>query len=432
MRPPFPGMDPWLEHPARWLGVHNRLITAIADEIVPKVAPRYFVDIEQHTYVSLLGGDPITDRPDIVIGRTKSRRPLPRSLESSASTAVGVLKLEIEVPVKDRIDEWYLEIRDVGTGKLVTVIEVLSPTNKSHVAGRKKYCKKRNRIFGSNTNLIEIDLLRAGKPMPIKAREPVESDYRIMISPSRSRPRAKLLAFGVHQPIPAIPIPLLPKDPEPSLDLNGVLHALYERARFDLRLDYAKPPVPPLSEDDAEWARAIVARRVARRLTRPSGVVIMIPADARLTADLRQCQRPLAGQAALRGDRDAGPGPGHRGGLGLPRRDELRIAPSDPRRGERLRVRRPAGRHRDRRRARADRRPARRPGPDDRRGDGDGRIGPRGPLCAHRAGGEAMMIEGDARRVTIYVGSQDTWHGRNLAAAIVERCRVAGPGRCRP
>jgi PII-like signaling protein len=37
-----------------------------------------------------------------------------------------------------------------------------------------------------------------------------------------------------------------------------------------------------------------------------------------------------------------------------------------------------------------------------------------------------MMIEGPARRLTIYVGSQDTWHGRNLAAAIVERCRALG------
>jgi hypothetical protein len=261
MRPPFPAMDPWLEHPARWLGVHNSLITAIRDELSSKIAPRYFVDIEQHSYLVLLAGKLFLSRPDIIIGRTKSREPLLRPRESGASAAVGVLELDIELPVKDRIDEWYLEIREVGTGKLVTVIEILSPTNKSNVAGRKKYCKKRNRIFGSNTSLIEIDLLRAGKPMPMTTREPVESDYRIMISRSKSRPRGKLLAFGVGQAIPAIPIPLLPKDPEPSLDLNGVLHALYDRARFDLRLDYTKPPVPPLSEEDAEWTRAIVARR---------------------------------------------------------------------------------------------------------------------------------------------------------------------------
>ena len=129
------------------------------------------------------------------------------------SAAVGVLEFDIEVPVKGRIDEWYLEIRDVGTGKLVTVIEVLSPTNKSHGAGRKKYCKKRNRIFGSNTSLIEIDLLRAGKPMPIKTREPVESDYRIMISRGKSRPRAKLLAFGVRAGDPVDPDPAAAEGP---------------------------------------------------------------------------------------------------------------------------------------------------------------------------------------------------------------------------
>ena len=261
MRPPFPGMDPWLEHPARWLGVHNRLFAAIADEIVPKVAPRYFVDIEQHTYVTLFGGDPITDRPDIIVGRTKSGKPLTRSTESNEATAVGVLKLKIEVPIKDRIDEWFLEIRDVGTGKRVRVIEVLSPTNKSHSLGRKKYCKKRNRILDSHTNPIEIDLLRAGKPMRIRAPEPVEVDYRLMISPSKSRPTADLLAFSMRGPIPVIPIPLLPNESEPTRDLNGVLHALYDRARFDLRIDYSIPPEPPLTEDDAEWARAIVARQ---------------------------------------------------------------------------------------------------------------------------------------------------------------------------
>jgi hypothetical protein len=254
MRPPFPGMDPWLEHPARWLGVHNSLIVAISDELVPKVAPNYYVDIEQHVYLILIDGD-------VLLSRTRSHKTVQRPLESVRAAAVGVLELDVALPIRDRVEEWYFEVHEVGTGKLVTVIEVLSPTNKSHSAGRKKYCKKRNRILGSKTNLIEIDLLRAGKPMPITTREPVETDYRIMISRSPSRPRAKLLAFGMRQPIPAIPIPLLPKDPEPSLELNGVLHALYDRARFDLRLDYARPPVSPLNEDDAGWARAIVARR---------------------------------------------------------------------------------------------------------------------------------------------------------------------------
>ena len=257
MRPPFPGMDPWLEHPDLWLGVHNRLIAAISDEIVPKVAPRYFVAVEQHAYLVPIHGDRVTGRPDLLVSRTRSRRRLPVPSGPEASVGAGVLELDVEVPVKERVEEWYLKIKRVGTGKVVTVIEVLSPTNKSHRPGRKQYLRKRGHILGSNTNLVEIDLLRKGKPMPI--RQPVESDYRILISRGQSRPRARLLAFGVRQPIPVIPIPLLPKDSEPTLDLNTVLHALYERARFDLQLDYANPPEPPLDKKDAAWARAIVS-----------------------------------------------------------------------------------------------------------------------------------------------------------------------------
>jgi hypothetical protein len=167
----------------------------------------------------------------------------------------------VEVPVEIPVDHWYLEVRLAGTGRLVTVIEVLSPWNKSPGRGRRDYLKKRRHTFQTRTSLVEIDLLRGGRPMPLEPRQPVESDYRILISRGASRPRARLYAFGVRQPIPAIPIPLLPEDPEPSLELNAVVHALYDRARFDLRLDYTSPPVPPLGEEDAAWARAIVTNR---------------------------------------------------------------------------------------------------------------------------------------------------------------------------
>ena len=111
--------------------------------------------------------------------------------------------------------------------------------------------------MASRTSLVEIDLLRAGIPMPLR-RKAARSDYRIVISRGATRPRAKLAAFNMRQPIPSIPIPLLPEDGEPDLDLGNVFHALYDRARFDLRLNYAKPPVPPLSKGAMGWARSIV------------------------------------------------------------------------------------------------------------------------------------------------------------------------------
>jgi Protein of unknown function (DUF4058) len=258
MRPPFPGMDPWLELPALWLDVHNSLITAIRDDLASRLAPRYYVGVEQHTYVTSAAGDVAAIRPDVLMGRTASRKRISAALAPTAA-GVGVVEMDVEVPVEIQVEEWYLEIRLVGTSKLVTVIEVLSPWNKSAGPGRKEYLRKRRHIFKTRTSLVEIDLLRCGKPMPLSTRQPVVSDYRILVSRGASRPRAKLYAFGVRQPVPAIPIPLLPKDPEPALDLNAVLHALYERARFDLRLDYAQPTVPPLSEDDAAWARNIIS-----------------------------------------------------------------------------------------------------------------------------------------------------------------------------
>jgi hypothetical protein len=253
-------MDPWLEHPVLWPGVHNRLITAIADDLTARVSPRYYVGVEQHAYVTSATGDLAIIRPDVLVGRSRSRKRIPAPGEPAVA-GVGILAMDVEVPVEIQVEDWYLEIRLVGTSRLVTVIEVLSPWNKSPGQGRKEYLRKRKHIFKTRTSLVEIDLLRGGRPMPLTIRHPVESDYRILVSRAVSRPRAKLYPFGVRQEIPAIPIPLLPKDPEPSLELNTVLHALYERARFDLVLDYTHPPVPPLEEEDAAWARAIASDR---------------------------------------------------------------------------------------------------------------------------------------------------------------------------
>ena len=243
MRPPFPGMDPWLEHPAIWPDVHNSLIAAIRDELVPRIAPKYYVGLEQRVYALEPGELIFVGRPDIVMGRPASVDVAYEPVEAEESTAVGVL--DVEVPTNDKLQEWYLEIHDVETGTLVTALEILSPFNKIHAEGREEYIKKRKRIFGSMTNLVEIDLLRAGEPMPLE-RKPPRTDYRILVSRGATHPKAKLSTFNVRQPIPSIPIPLLPEDDEPDLDLGAVLHALYDRARFDLRLNYAKPPVPPL------------------------------------------------------------------------------------------------------------------------------------------------------------------------------------------
>jgi len=256
MKSPFPGMDPYLEHPALWPDVHNRLIAAISDAVAPSIAPRYYVGLERRAFLLTPDDVVFIGRPDIaIVPRRPSLDPYETPI-SSGGTSTAVL--DVGLPTDDQEEQSYLEVREVKTGLLVTVLEILSPVNKLHIDGRRQYEEKRNLILRSRTNLIEIDLLRAGEPMTMVGG-PEPGGYRILVSRGWKRPRAKLYAFDVRAPIPTFPLPLLPEDGEPDVDLNAIFHGVYERARFDLRLDYQVPPVPPLSEPDAEWSRGLIA-----------------------------------------------------------------------------------------------------------------------------------------------------------------------------
>jgi hypothetical protein len=246
-------MDPYLEHPAIWQDVHNSLIAAMRDVLSPLVAPRYYVALERRAYLLTPDDIVFVGRPDLSVATKSPMIAIAPTLQNN-----GVL--EIELPINEEIGLDYLEIHEVVSGQLITVIELLSPTNKINQEGRQQYLQKRLQTLRTRTNLIEIDLLRAGEPMPFVSR-PLQSDYRILISRSHQRPRGQLHYFNLRQAIPSFSVPLLPGESEPVLDLNTILHDLYARARFDLRLDYTKTPVPPLSVEDDAWAKTLRTSR---------------------------------------------------------------------------------------------------------------------------------------------------------------------------
>ena len=255
MPSPFPGMDPYLEHPALWPDVHNSLLAAVRDSVAPDVAPRYYVALERRTYVLKPDDLVFIGRPDVaVVQRQEGASP------RTQLAAVGAAVLEVDVPMADEVEEVFLEVREVTTGRCITVLELLSPVNKLSSRGRETYIEKRTEVLRTRTNLVEVDLLRAGEPMPVVG-PPVVSDYRILVSRGSRRPHAQLYAWSLRQPIPTFVLPLLKDDAEPTVDLGAVLHALYDRARFDLRLDYTQPPVPALAEEDAAWARSLATSR---------------------------------------------------------------------------------------------------------------------------------------------------------------------------
>ena len=144
----------------------------------------------------------------------------------------------------------------------MTVIEILSPTNKLPGEGRRRYEKKRAQVLGSSTNLVEYDLLRAGEPMPMGAHP--SSHYRILVSREWERYRAQLYPFNLAEAVPEIPIPLRRGEDEPTLVVGELLAKIYDEVHYELRVDYAGEPDPPFAPGDAEWAYGVL-REAERR-----------------------------------------------------------------------------------------------------------------------------------------------------------------------
>jgi hypothetical protein len=235
-------MDPYLENPEFWPEVHSRLIIAIADAIAPQLRPKYRVAVEKRIYQMADEDSVLVGIPDVVVGRS-----LTTEKSSNIAVAAPAAKpLIVNIPIPEEVREAYLEVREVSTGEVVTAIEVLSPKNKRPGEGRKSYQSKREKILSNFTNLVEIDLLRSGEPMPILGE--IQSDYRILVSRSEFRPKAELYAFGLQQNIPAFLLPLRQGDIEPTVDLQVLMQGVYDRAGFDLAIDYSREPIP-LDED---------------------------------------------------------------------------------------------------------------------------------------------------------------------------------------
>jgi Protein of unknown function (DUF4058) len=254
---PFPGMDPYLEHPTLWPGVHNGLIAALQLALAPQLRPRYYVAIEERLYLTELDERVFIRRPDLaIVGQPEA--------ETALKPAPPVFSvLTVQVPLPAEVRETYLEVRETGTDYVLAVLEILSPTNKRPGHGRRLYEDKRMEVLASRTHLVEIDLVRAGEPMPIMGNGRA-SDYRILVSRGDCRPNATLYTFGVRQPIPLFALPLKRVDQEPTVDMGRILHDLYDRASYDLRLNYKGAADPPLPSAEAAWADQLLRQKGLR------------------------------------------------------------------------------------------------------------------------------------------------------------------------
>lgn len=255
MLSPFPGMDPFIET-GNWPGFQTLLIGEIVTALVPQVRPRYAVLPEQRVYVESVADDPREIRPDVAVARSPYAKEAAGGV-AQETVSVVVTQYAITIPLPQ--EEPFIEIRLLPGHELVTVIEVLSPSNKRDGAdGRQEYLKKRNEILRSKVHLVEIDLLRGGLRPPTDQPLKSGTDYCVLVHRAPERPFAKAHEWTLRDRLPIVPIPLANGDSDASLNLQKAFELVYERGGYDYLVDYGQPLWPELDERDAVWVRRLL------------------------------------------------------------------------------------------------------------------------------------------------------------------------------
>jgi Protein of unknown function (DUF4058) len=253
MPSPFPGMDPYLEDPGLWPDVHHEIITSIREQLLSRLGLRYYVRIEERIYISD-DEDPGREviLPDVRVGQ-RPKASGPALLPGASSVAVAE-PIVIDTLLDDEIHEPFLAVIDRDDRHVVTVIEVLSPTNKvAGSRGRTSFREKRAEILSSPSHWVEIDLLRTGTPS-VPRQMLSRGDYFVSLSRAGERRHTFVWPMSLTERLHGVRIPLQDKDPDVSLDLQAVLDSAYDRAGYNRIIDYGQSPRVPLSPEHAAWA----------------------------------------------------------------------------------------------------------------------------------------------------------------------------------
>ena len=255
----FPGMDPYLENPHLWKGVHTALIVYMSNQLQPMLQPRYVAGIEERVYIA---GAEHSRVPDVLIKRTKKKQGRVAVLEADVPVVVKVPEQEVHEP--------YIMILDKETGlKVVTVIELVSPANKTEGAGRRSYLAKQQEVRQSDVHLVEVDLLRTGRHVlavdETAARDHGPYDYLTCVNRAvGERDEFDLYPRTLRERLPRIGIPLAGRDVDVVLDLQKALEKTYHDGYFQSRVRYHLPCNPPLTPADQAWANELITKSTGR------------------------------------------------------------------------------------------------------------------------------------------------------------------------
>jgi hypothetical protein len=244
-------MDPYLEDPAFWPDFHATFINYWREALADSLPSNYEARIDEQICV-IDAAEPRVQRlrPDVAISRLGSSESRPLAASGPAAT-LTLEPVTIPLALPDEIRESRIEILHRPDRSVVTILELLSPTNKSDL-GYSFYLSKRLTLMLHPVHLVELDLLIGGR-RPALERPYPPGHYFALVARTNRRPNCEVYSWTLRHRLPVIPIPLKAPDPDLNLDLSLIFATAYDRGRYARSLNYDLPPAVPLDEEDVHW-----------------------------------------------------------------------------------------------------------------------------------------------------------------------------------
>jgi hypothetical protein len=220
-------MDPYLENEAIWPVFHHQMVMCLYQILLPGLVDRYRARVVQRHYTT----------------------------EQALFTSV----------LRQDHHEDCIEIRQRNDGRLVTLVDLVSPMNKTTPQGRTAYLEKRREGRSACANLVEIDLVLQGQPLLDYSRDGLpEWDYAVTVTRSTQPERYEIYTATLQKRLPRFRLPLAADDRDTVLDLHTAFTRCFDQGGFAGKIDYARDPATVLSDEDRRWLDEVLKQQKLR------------------------------------------------------------------------------------------------------------------------------------------------------------------------
>ena len=216
MSSPLPGMDPYLEEEKRWPAFQPLVVHALYQMLLPGLMDRYRARVGEREYTS----------------------------EQALFTSI----------VREEHKESFIEVRQRSDGRLITLLEAISPANKITSEGRRLYLDRRAEVKKMNANIVEIDLVLQGQTLIDYAKDATPTwDYAVIVTRRTHPDRYEIYSATLTKPLPRFRVPLASDDRDTVLDLQAAVSRAYDQGDFGKGIDYTRDPATRLSDENRRW-----------------------------------------------------------------------------------------------------------------------------------------------------------------------------------